>query len=218
MKSAKILVIVLGFLSVVSAQDIHQVAGGDFVDHQDYEGILEKRDIDYDKQDTDVQLPVNDAEVDDYPDIQLGTFAKKTDSDVKSQTQDNDDNENAVAQDFEIESAYGENEPCGYNCCPNNWIGYNNKCYRAFSTAMSWTSARDYCRETGPGGTLARSYSQELNVFLAKAVSLGTRNLWIGLIVILKEIGAGWTVADICMGMKIGVHINPVEAISKIVS
>ena len=188
MKSAKILIIVLGTLSVVvSAQDIQQVAGDDFADHQDhsspYQAIFQKDDNDHIEQDADIQ--VNDADVDDYPEVQfanLKTFAQTSDFDADSRTpddDDDDDNEHAVFQDLQTKNVSSESAS-GSTCCPNNWLGYSNRCYRLYSALASWSSALSFCREF-PGGSLARADSFELNRFIARSVAQGTENVWIGL-------------------------------------
>ena len=52
-----------------------------------------------------------------------------------------------------------------------SWIGYcpigfsllHNKCYRVFSQAVNWTTARAICRQQGPGYDLASVQNEEEN-------------------------------------------------------
>ena len=64
------------------------------------------------------------------------------------------------------------------NGCPSGWKynPSNHKCYRYFSSAMTWTDARNNCRRYG-GGELASVPDSGTNSFIT---SLTTSLAWIG--------------------------------------
>ncbi|XP_003410864.1 early activation antigen CD69 [Loxodonta africana] len=61
--------------------------------------------------------------------------------------------------------------------CPDDWIGYQRKCYFISTMTSSWTSAQSFCSKHG--ATLALIDSEKEMVFLKRYV--GRTEHWIGL-------------------------------------
>ncbi|XP_043224235.1 macrophage mannose receptor 1-like isoform X1 [Amphibalanus amphitrite] len=73
-------------------------------------------------------------------------------------------------------------QPAPRSSCPDSWQPYGvDRCLRLVNRNMSWTEARQWCRDQADGGDLISVPNAVYQAFLTSAVRGSKANLWISL-------------------------------------
>ncbi|XP_019388002.1 PREDICTED: macrophage mannose receptor 1-like [Crocodylus porosus] len=94
-----------------------------------------------------------------------------------------------------VRSTVAPTSPVPLGGCPENWLLFNNKCFKLFDSikkeAQSWHAARTTCISLG--GNLVTVSSAELQAFLITLIKDATDEVWIGMNDINHEYLFLWT-------------------------